>query len=143
VTDVPATFQRRDGVALPIVPGFRNRILSYRESVTPKDTWTTQEYEAAAEKKRARFTRLIGEAAQWLPSLNDVAVLDVGCGDGTNTLLFGLEPVREAVGIDLRLPLFSPDMHGSGPAGSSPRCCEAGGAATARKVGSRRPVPTG
>jgi SAM-dependent methyltransferase len=105
-------FTRRDGVRLPIVTGFRERILSYRKSVTPKEGWSTADYKAAAEKKQRRFHRLLTQCRRWMPSLERAAVLDVGCGDGVNCLQFGLEPVQQVVGIDLFLPLESNDMRG-------------------------------
>ncbi|MCI0747466.1 MAG: methyltransferase domain-containing protein [Verrucomicrobia subdivision 3 bacterium] len=103
------TFRRSDGAHLQVVEGFRNRILSYRDSVSPRAAWQAEDYRAAADKKRRRFNRLISQIRQWVPSFDQKRVLDIGCGDGTNTLLFGREPVRAAIGIDLFLPLFSRD----------------------------------
>jgi SAM-dependent methyltransferase len=105
-------FTRRDGVRLPIVTGFRERILSYRKSVTPKKDWSSADYAAAATKKQRRFHRLLAQCRRWLPSLEGAAVLDVGCGDGVNCLQFGLEPVEQVVGIDLFLPFQSNDARG-------------------------------
>src|SRR5712691_8337535 len=45
-------------------------------------------------------------------TLDDAEVLDVGCGDGINCLLVGLQSVRRAVGIDLELPLFESGERG-------------------------------
>jgi ubiquinone/menaquinone biosynthesis C-methylase UbiE len=104
-------FTRRDGVCLPIVPGFRERILSSRQSVTPREGWSTADYETAAAKKQRRFHRLLHQCQRWIP-LGGAALLDVGCGDGANCLLFGVEPVREVVGIDLFLPLHAEDAKG-------------------------------
>lgn len=106
-------FTRRDGVSLSIVPGFRERILSYRKPVTPKEGWSAADYEAAAEKKRRRFQRLLARCREWMPSLQGASVLDVGCGDGVNCLLFGLEPVQQVVGIDLFLSFQSNDARGN------------------------------
>lgn len=105
-------FQRSDGVSLPIVEGFRERILSYRGSVTPKAGWSEADYKAAAAKKQRRFKRLLSECQQWLPTLDDKSILDVGCGDAANTLQFALQPVRATVGIDLSLPLLADDAKG-------------------------------
>jgi len=105
-------FRRADGVYLQIVEGFRQRILSYRTSVTPKEGWTSADYKAAAAKKQRRFRRLLAQTQQWLPSLANTTVLDVGCGDGANCLQFALEPIREVVGIDLFLPINSTDTRG-------------------------------
>jgi ubiquinone/menaquinone biosynthesis C-methylase UbiE len=95
-----------------IVEGFRNRVLSYRSSVTPRENWSKADYQAAAEKKRRRFKRLLEQARQWQHSFDDAALLDVGCGDGTNAIQFALEPVREVLGIDLALPLLARDQKG-------------------------------
>lgn len=105
-------FQRADGVYLQTVEGFRQRILSYRASVTPKEDWTSADYKAAAARKQRRFKRLLTQAQRWLPSLANTTLLDVGCGDGANCLQFGLEPIHEVVGIDLCLPLNAADARG-------------------------------
>jgi len=105
-------FGRADGTRLQIVEGFRQRILSYRASVTPNEDWTGADYKGAAAKKQRRFRRLLAEAQRWLPSLVKTTVLDVGCGDGANCLQLALEPVREVIGIDLVLPLNSADAKG-------------------------------
>jgi SAM-dependent methyltransferase len=105
-------FQRSDGVSLPIAEGFRERMLSYRASVTPKKNWTLADYDAAATKKQRRFKRLLSESRKWMPSLKDKSVLDVGCGDAANCLQFALHPVTNAVGIDLSLPLLARDDQG-------------------------------
>jgi SAM-dependent methyltransferase len=105
-------FQLSDGVSLPIVDGFRQRILSYRTSVTPKENWTGADFQAAAAKKQQRFKRLLNDTRKWLPSLKGKNVLDVGCGDASNSLQFALHPVGAAVGIDLSLPLLARDDKG-------------------------------
>jgi ubiquinone/menaquinone biosynthesis C-methylase UbiE len=100
-------FQRTDGACLAIVEGFRQRMLSYRASVTPKENWTAADYKAAAAKKQRRFKRLLSEMRDWVPSLQGKRVLDVGCGDAANSLQFALHPVTAAIGIDLSLPLLA------------------------------------
>jgi SAM-dependent methyltransferase len=105
-------FTRSDGVSLAVVDGFRQRILSYRTSVTPKENWTAADYEAAAAKKQRRFQRLLSDTRKWLPSVKGKSVLDVGCGDAANSLQFSLHPVSMVVGIDLSLPLFANDNKG-------------------------------
>jgi SAM-dependent methyltransferase len=99
-------FVRDDGSRLPVEEGFRERVLSApRTSVQPKPEWTARDYEAAAEKKVRRSRGLVADLARWGGSLEGARVLEVGCGAGIDTLLFGLHPVERAVGIDLEFPL--------------------------------------
>jgi SAM-dependent methyltransferase len=107
------TFMREDGRAVPVVEGFRQFLLSYRPPVTPKAEWTREQYAAAAVKKRHRAARLVESFRHWLGPLEDVALLDVGCGDGSNCLVLGEEPLRRVVGVDLELPLFAADEKGN------------------------------
>lgn len=106
------SFRRDDGRVLEVVEGFREKMLSYRRAVTPRRNWTDSDYAAAAEKKRRRLGRLLARFSEWGGQLEDARVLDVGCGDATNCLLLGFEPVREVVGIDLRLALFAQEEAG-------------------------------
>ncbi len=106
------SFVRGDGRALAVVQGFRQRVLSYRPSVSPREGWTDAQFEASAKKKLKRSQRLLESFTRWIPTLEDARVLDVGCGDGANCVLLGTEPVRIAVGLDLRLPRFAPDGPG-------------------------------
>jgi SAM-dependent methyltransferase len=105
-------FLRDDGRAVTVVEGFRDFLLSYRAAVTPKENWTDEQYAAAAAKKRRRAARLVDSFRQWLGPLEDAALLDVGCGDGSNCLVLGEEPLRSVVGVDLELPLFATDEKG-------------------------------
>jgi SAM-dependent methyltransferase len=99
------TFTRADGRTLKIVEGFRERLLSYRPSVTPKADWADADYQLAAGTKRKRLKRLAASFKQWGKSLKGDRVLDVGCGDGVNCLLLALEErIQLGVGIDLSLP---------------------------------------
>lgn len=100
------TFTRNDGCTLQVVQGFREQVLSYRPSVTPKPKWSDEDYSAAAHKKLKRWRRWLIEFSRWRGTLDGAEVLDVGCGDGINCLLVGLQSVRRVVGIDLQLPLF-------------------------------------
>jgi SAM-dependent methyltransferase len=100
------TFVRADGRPVRVVPGFRDRVLDYRASVTPRPDWTTRDYARAADKKLARARRLVAAVARRHDRLTGAAVLDVGCGDGINCLVFAAVAVRRAVGVDLRLPVF-------------------------------------
>jgi SAM-dependent methyltransferase len=99
-------FVRDDGVALRVVDGFRQRVLSApRDSVQPKPEWSEDDYEAAAEKKVSQSRRLLAELERWGGSLDGARVLEVGCGAGIDCLLFGLHPAERVVGIDLDFPL--------------------------------------
>jgi SAM-dependent methyltransferase len=99
-------FVRDDGARLRVVEGFRERVLSApRISVQPKPEWTASDYDAAAEKKLRRSNSLVADLGRWDGSLEHASVLEVGCGAGIDTLLFGLHPVERAVGIDLEFPL--------------------------------------
>jgi SAM-dependent methyltransferase len=103
-------FVRDDGATLRVVEGFRQRVRSApRESVQPKPEWNAEDYEAAAEKKLRQSRSLLRELDRWGGSLDRAGVLEVGCGAGIDSLLFGLHPVERAVGIDLEFPLNAPD----------------------------------
>ena len=53
------TFVRTDGRPVRVVPGFRDRVLGSRPSVTPRPDWTAEDYARAADKKLARARRLV------------------------------------------------------------------------------------
>src|SRR2546425_6791898 len=101
------TFVRTDGRPVRVVPGFRDRVLGFRPSVTPRPDWTATDYARAADKKLARARRLVAAVAKRHDRLDGAAVLDVGCGDGINCLVLAAVAVRRAVGVDLQLPLFA------------------------------------
>lgn len=106
-------FVRDDGATLRVVEGFRQRVRSApRDSVQPKPEWSADDYEAAAEKKLRQSRNLLGELDRWGGSLDGASVLEVGCGAGIDSLLFGLHPVERAVGIDLEFPRDAPDERG-------------------------------
>ena len=106
------TFIRSDGRPLAVIEGFRERVLSYRASVSPRAGWSDEQFAASAKTKQKRFRRLLESFARWNTTLDGARVLDVGCGDGANCILLSEEPVRLAVGLDLHLPLFAPDDEG-------------------------------
>jgi len=102
------TFTCTDGRVLRVVEGFREQVLSYRPSVTPKPDWSEADYAAAAAKKQRRLKRLVESFLRFVGTLDGARVLDVGCGDGANCFLISRhEQVKLAVGIDLELPLFA------------------------------------
>ena len=101
-----ASFVRADGRPVRVVPGFRERVLGYRSSVTPRPEWTPEEYARAADKKLKRARRLVAAVERRHGRLERSAVLDVGCGDGINCLAMADLAKARVVGADLRLPLF-------------------------------------
>jgi SAM-dependent methyltransferase len=102
------TFTRDDGTGIRIVPGFRDHVLAYRSAVTPRDDWNDKDYCAAAAKKRKRFERILRSARARGLDLERARVLDVGCGDGSNGLLFAKEGAASVEGIDLKPPELLP-----------------------------------
>jgi SAM-dependent methyltransferase len=109
---VTKSFFRSDGQALRVIEGFRDRVLSYRASVSPRPGWTERDFAASADRKRKRFRRLLDSFARFVPTIDGARVLDVGCGDGINCILLAAEPVRLVVGIDLHPRLFAPGAEG-------------------------------
>ena len=107
------TFVRSDGRALGVVPGFRDRVLRDRTSVSPRAGRTDKQLAASASKKRARFERLLEAIERWFGPLDGARVLDLGCGDGVNCILLAAQPVQFAVGLDLDLRLFAPGGEGA------------------------------
>lgn len=103
------TFTRDDGRELRAIAGFRNRVLSYRPSKTPQSNWTDDNYAGAVNKRLKRGRHLIERLSGMYGALENAEVLEIGCGDGLNTILFGLQGVKRAVGIDLDLRLDRPE----------------------------------
>lgn len=100
------TFTRSDGRSLKLVRGLRERILG-RPSTNPKARWTDADYRAGARTKLKRWQRGLSRLDKLGIELDAARVLDVGCGNGIDCLLMGLQPVRQVVGIDIRQSLFS------------------------------------
>lgn len=101
-------FKRDDGIELQVIPGFRDRVLSYRPSVSPRADWREDDYGRAVEKRLQRGKRLIDKLSRLYGSFDEAEVLEVGCGDGINSMLLGMRGVKQAVGIDLELRLNEP-----------------------------------
>ena len=103
-----------DGRVVRVVPGFRDRVLAYRPSMSPRPHWNAADFARAADTKRRRVERLVAEIATRRGGLARAEVLDVGCGDGMTCLVLACRGVARAVGVDLELPLFEPDERGEG-----------------------------
>src|SRR5262245_10902887 len=106
------SFVRDDGQPLRVIEGLRERVLSYRPSVSPRADWTDTQFAVAATKRQKRYQRLLASFTRWMPTLEGARVLDVGCGDGANCVLLAAEPIRLAVGLDLHLRLFTAGVEG-------------------------------
>jgi ubiquinone/menaquinone biosynthesis C-methylase UbiE len=105
-------FIRDDGSRLEVIEGFRRSVLGSRQPTSPRADWTEAVYAAAATRKRRRAAKLLESFRHWSGSLDGVALLDVGCGDGSNCLVLGQQPARMLVGVDLDLPMFSNSARG-------------------------------
>lgn len=105
-------FTRDDGVQIQMVPGFRERALSYRAAVSPRAGWADADYAGAAAKKRKRFQRLADQARAFGFDPRGRTTLDVGCGDGSNCLLLAEAGAKAALGIDLEPALLAPAEKG-------------------------------
>lgn len=101
MTDDSDVFVRSDGRPVTVVSGFRERVLGARPSVTPRDGWSDDDYSGSADRKLARFARLRAEFEGRLGALEDARVLEMGCGDGINCLLFAHAGVGFVQGVDL------------------------------------------
>lgn len=106
------TFKRDDGRELRAVAGFRSRVLSYRTSMTPRSNWNDDDYARAVKRRLESGKHLIERLSRWYGTLENAEVLEIGCGDGLNSILFGLQGVKRAVGIDLDLRLTKRDEQG-------------------------------
>src|SRR6266581_854875 len=67
-----ASFVRADGRPVRVVAGFRERVLGYRLSVTPRPEWTPDEYARAADKKLKRARRLVAAVGRALAEMSRV-----------------------------------------------------------------------
>ncbi|HEY7447640.1 MAG TPA: class I SAM-dependent methyltransferase [Vicinamibacterales bacterium] len=99
-------FTRDDGRTLPVIEGYRERLLSERSSYSPRSDWSPRQFAVAARKKLKRTGRFLADFASWGGRIEGARVLDVGCGDGIHCLLMALWPVRSVAGIDMELPLL-------------------------------------
>jgi SAM-dependent methyltransferase len=107
------SFVRADGRPLRVVPGFRERVLGYRASTTPRPEWSPTHYARAAATKLKRARRLVAAVERRYGRLDRSAVLDVGCGDGINCLAMADLAQALVVGLDLRLPLLEATVAGA------------------------------
>lgn len=106
-------FTRNDGTAIPIVEGFRSKLLAHRPAVSPKLGWSGHDYQLAASIKHRRLQRLIQQFKEYSGgNLRGLYVLDVGCGDGINSLLAARQNPRQVTGIDLHPGLLAQDSKG-------------------------------
>jgi SAM-dependent methyltransferase len=105
-------FIKDNGEKLRIIKGFRERALTYRTSQTPRDSWIEKDYDRAVRKRLKRHKRLIKTIKTLGGNPSAAEVLEVGCGDGINTLLMGLYGAKHVTGIDIDLRLFNRDEKG-------------------------------
>jgi len=105
-------FTRDDGHKLETIDGFRDRALSYRKRTTPAPDWNDGDYAIAARKKIKRGERLIDQISRWCGMPGNTEVLEIGCGDGLNSILLGLHGVKRAAGIDIDLRLLKGNDQG-------------------------------
>jgi SAM-dependent methyltransferase len=105
-------FERDDGTKIEVIPGFRERTLAYRRAISPRAHWMDDDYAQAAAKKRKRFQRIAEKARSFNAVVSGGRVLDVGCGDASNCLLFAESGAAQVDGIDLNVALFAEDEKG-------------------------------
>lgn len=105
-------FTRDDGQILRVVDGFGYRILHRRPSKRPKPDWSDTDYAAAAESRTKRWKKRLSRMVGWGVRLDGARILEVCCGAGIECLLMSLEPVRQVIGIDMRLSLFDQGAEG-------------------------------
>lgn len=103
LTLVVMIFTREDGQEIRVIDGFRDRVLTYRKSVSPRSAWGDEDFGVAAEKRIKRGRKLIGKIEERFGPLDNSRILEIGCGDGLNTALIGRQGAKRAVGIDLDL----------------------------------------
>jgi ubiquinone/menaquinone biosynthesis C-methylase UbiE len=106
------SFYRDDGCILQVIPGFRSRGLSFQPQTTPRRGWTDNDFALAVDKRLERSNRLLRQIARLYGAIDNAEVLEIGCGDGLNSLLLALQGVRRAVGIDIEFRLDRPDDQG-------------------------------
>lgn len=94
------------------MPGFREEILNYRPSSSPRMHWTAEQFSQCAQKKVKRFDRLVGDLRRFCPNLEGASLLDVGCGDSTNSILAAKQLNCNVTGIDLDIQIHSDSVKG-------------------------------
>ena len=97
-------FIRDDGVALTLHPEIKTKILG-RPSANPKYNWTDEDYKNGAKIKLERWKNRLAELNSLGVEIEGKRVLEVACGNGIDSILLALEPVKRVIGIDIRLPL--------------------------------------
>lgn len=105
-------FIREDGKKLRVIEGFRDQFVRLKPGINPKAAWRPEDYEKAANTKIKRANKHFKLISEFGGSLNGKRILEIGCGGGIDCILIALQPVREVVGIDLRLRLFAQGEEG-------------------------------
>lgn len=105
-------FRREDGCDIEVVPGFRERALTFQTQTTPRSNWSDTDYARAVAKRLDRSRRLLKEIARQFGQIDNAEILEIGCGDGLNSILLGLQGVKRAVGIDIDFRLDKQDEQG-------------------------------
>lgn len=97
-------FIRDDGVALALHPEIKTSILG-RPSANPKYNWADEDYIKGAKIKLERWKKRLAELNALGVEVKEKRILEVACGNGIDSILLALEPVKRVIGIDIRLPL--------------------------------------
>lgn len=106
------SFTASNGKKVSVVPGFRESILNYRPSSSPRMNWTSERFADTAKKKIKRFDRLVEDLRRFCSSLEGASLLDVGCGDATNSILAAKRLNCNVTGIDLDVQILSDSVKG-------------------------------
>jgi ubiquinone/menaquinone biosynthesis C-methylase UbiE len=95
-----------DGRTLRVVEGFRERLLSYRRSGTPRSDWSSDDYLAAARRRVRRGRKRIAALLEVGCDVRSSQVLEIGAGTGVDALLLSMAGVSGVTGVDVSLLLF-------------------------------------
>src|SRR3990172_2960258 len=106
------TFTREDGCEIQVMPGFRERALAFQTQTTPRRHWTDVDFARAVAKRLDRIRRLLAEIGRQFGQITTAEVLEIGCGDGLNSIVLGLHGVKRATGIDIDFRLDKQDEQG-------------------------------